>query len=118
MLAATVNVNYGATKKTLKTLQNRLARMLVTFQTECQKTVGVVNPPPYTRTPKGDPPRVRTRWGQAHILFEIAADKLSGRVGVGKAAFYMAIHENKQHPWLLATLKRMLPRLQQIARGQ
>lgn len=100
-----------------------LQKCVVTFHTMLLSALNVANPRPY-RTPSqpGEPPRKRTGHGQAGVQYELDEATLSGRVGVTKAVVYMLFLElgtrvMDARPWLLATLKRNLDRLSQIAGG-
>ena len=100
-----------------------IQKCVVTFWTMLQTTLNVANPKPYT-TPSapGEPPRKRTGWLQAHVLYELDEATLSGRVGVGKAAIYglwleLGTAKMAARKWLLVTLERNLERLRQIASG-
>ena len=97
---------------------------------ECRRAVSVPNTgvsvPVKRRTPggnkrtrtiyprpslPGEPPRLRTGFGQRHVLMEFDATRPAGRVGVGSNAMYMFYLEVgtrrvARRPWLLATLMK------------
>lgn len=93
-----------------------IQRCTVLLWTECSKAVGISNPRPYvTPAPKGQPPRLRTGWGQRNVAYELDQAKGTGRVGVRRGAIYMVYLDQKDHPWLLATTQRIYPQLQALA---
>lgn len=98
-----------------------IVRCTVLLWTECSKAVGVSNPRPYT-TPSapGQPPKLRTGWGQRNIAYELDQAKGVGRVGVRMGAAYMAYLDQgtrrvAARPWLLATAQRLYAQLQALA---
>lgn len=59
----------------------------------------------------GEPPRLRTGFGQRNVLMEFDRSRPAGRVGVGRNAMYMFFLEIgtrkvARRPWLLATLQQ------------
>lgn len=101
-----------------------IERCTVELWTACVKAVGVPNPRPYTTPSRPDePPRLRTAFGQRNISYELLRDRGIGRVGVRANARYMAMLDRgtryiKERPWLLATARRIWPRLQALAQGK
>lgn len=97
----------------------RLARAVLEFWNGVQAVLNQrINPPPYLNSaPKGQPPAKRTGFGAANVIYELDQAHMEGRVGLLPNAKYMAFHERGAHPWLMATLKKMMPRLKQIIEG-
>lgn len=97
---------------------DRILRAAVFFWNACQTALNVSNPRPYTNSAaKGEPPRKRTGFGAKNVIYKADKDKQEVRVGVFSNALYMAVHELKDHPWLLATLKKVEPQLKRIIDG-
>lgn len=94
-----------------------LQRITVYFWSQVQLTLNVSNPRPYLNSSKpGEPPRKRTGFGAANVLYEFDRKAMASRVGVGRNAKYMAILELfRNRPWLKATLDKVLPQLRAIA---
>jgi len=70
----------------------------------------------------GEPPRKRTGWLQRHVQREYDRANLSSRVGLATGALYglfleMGTRKMAARPWLLATLKKLLPQIEQQATG-
>jgi hypothetical protein len=64
----------------------------------------------------GDPPHKRKGHLRGGVVFEIAADGLSSRVGILKNVIYglyleFGTKKMAARPWLLATLKKVMPQL-------
>lgn len=98
---------------------DRLKRMTVYAWQAFTTVVSKPNSRPYTRTPPGDPPRLRTGFGRASIKYEIDEKLFKARVGIGSAGKYMAFQELSKrlnHPWMGPTLRTIFARLQAIAR--
>ena len=95
-----------------------ILRATVHFWTECQRAVGIPNPPPYKDSSKpGEPPRKRTGFGQANIIYETDKPSLTTRVGILSPARYMATLELfRNRPWLKSTLDRTINTLRQLVR--
>lgn len=70
---------------------------------------------------EGDPPRLRTGFGQKNIVYEFSGWKTGDpwvRVGITRNALYMFWHEVKQRgrrPWLIPTLMRLREALGRLA---
>lgn len=101
-----------------------ITRCTVELWTECTKAVGIANPRPYDQPSQpGEPPRLRTAFGQRNIAYELNKAEGWGKVGVRKNARYMAYLDQgtnrvKPRPWLLATAKRIWNRLQKLAQNR
>lgn len=99
-------------------------RCTVFLWTKAVQAVGVANPRPYDQPSKeGEPPRVRTGFGQRNIRYELNEQAGVGRVGVGVNAKYMAMLDQgtkhcRPRPWLLATALKFWGQLQALARGK
>ena len=93
-----------------------IKRLVVYFWTACQTSLNVSNPAPHkTPAKKGEPPRKRTGFGAANVIYELDQQAMAGRVGVLSNARYMAFLEAKGWSWLKYTLDKTLPQLQAIA---
>lgn len=92
-------------------------RVTVFFWNACQTTLNVSNPRPYLNSSKpGEAPRKRSGFGSANVVFEFDKATKTSRVGVLRNAKYMAILELfRNRPWLMATLKKVMPQLKKIA---
>jgi hypothetical protein len=95
-----------------------ILRATVYFWTECQKAVGIPNPPPYRNSSKpGEPPRKRTGFGQANIIYEADKSILTTRVGVLSNARYMiGLELFRNRPWLKVTLAKCMGTLKALMR--
>ena len=108
-----------------------IQRMVVYYHMKLQEAVGISAGPKrvnrqrgkgsytiYTNPSKpGEPPRKRTGYGQKNILYDFDKPNLSARVGVTRNAHYMAILDLfRNRPWLLSTLRRILPQLKALAK--
>lgn len=99
-------------------------RATVLLWQKCCQEVGISNPRPHkTPSQPGEPPRLRTGWGQRNIRYELDRAKGVGRVGVGVNAKYMAFLDQgtrriRPRPWLLATAKKYRTQLQAILRSK
>lgn len=99
-------------------------RATVFLWTQCCKAVGVSNPRPYhTPSQPGEPPRLRTGWGQRNIRYQLDRARGVGKVGVGVNAKYMAYLDQgtkwiQPRPWLLATAKKFWGQLKKLVRGK
>lgn len=89
----------------------------------CSLAVGISNPRPY-RTPSqpGEPPRLRTGWGQRNIAYELDQAAGIGRVGVRVNAKYMAMLDQgtkhiRPRPWLWAIAAKHMPQLEALAKA-
>ena len=97
-----------------------MLRATVYLWNQLQNVVGVSNPRPYTPTPKGQPPRVRTGFGRKNIIYEADRATMTTRVGVLRNAIYLAYQEispRLNHPWLFKTAEALLPQLRTLAAG-
>ena len=96
-------------------------RCTVFLWTECMKACGISNPRPYLNSSKpGEPPRLRTGFGQRNIAYELDQAKGIGKVGVRTNAKYMAYLDQGTsrilpRPWLLATAIKFRRQLEQMA---
>lgn len=68
----------------------------------------------------GEPPRLRTGFGQRHILVEFDKSVPAGRVGIAQNAIYMFYLEVgtrriRRRPWLLATLMKFQEQIGRLA---
>lgn len=110
--------------KVIATGWQYLVRAVVEYHTLLLKTLAVPNPRPYlTPSRPGEPPRKRTGAGQSGVQYELDEATHSARVGVLKNVVYMLYLELgtrrvAARPWLLATLKRNLAKLSDIAAGR
>ena len=73
---------------------------------------------PNTSLP-GQPPRLRTGWLRANVLYELDLSAGRARVGLGANAPYglyleLGTRRMAPRPWLVATLTRVMPQLQAI----
>lgn len=92
--------------------------------TQCMHATGVSNPRPYHDSSKpGEPPRLRTGFGQRNIAYELDQAKGIGKVGVRTNAQYMAFLDQGTRrvlprPWLLATAIKFRRQLEALAKGR
>ncbi len=123
VISASIVINPGALTAIVATSKERLLRVIVAFWTACLKALNKSNPRPYqTPSAPGEPPRLRTANLRNNVTWSVAPDGLSGKVGVTANARYglyleLGTKRMAARPWLSATLKAELPRLQQIASG-
>jgi len=93
---------------------------------QCQSAINTPSSRPYSEpTPPGnrvpgEPPRKRTGWFQANVLYTLDRAALTGRVGLGLGARYglfleLGTRRMLARPWLLATLKKVWAQLQALA---
>lgn len=52
----------------------------------------------------GEPPKVRSSYGQANIFNRMFPGEAKVKIGVGENAIYMAYLEFQNRPWLVSTL--------------
>ena len=77
----------------------------------------------YTNPSKpGEAPRKRTGWLQRNVTYSLDRENLTGTVGVTVNATYglyleLGTRAMRPRPWLLATLARYTPQLQNLIRG-
>lgn len=114
----------AAETATLAEAWKRLRAAVITYHSLVLLALNVANPRPY-RTPSrpGEPPRKRTGWLQAHVLYELDDGTHAGRVGLAKNAPYGVFLEfgtrvMRARPWLLATLKKNWDRIAAVAAGR
>lgn len=108
----------GAHRFTMDAAWEGILRATVYFWQKCQEALNVSNPRPYKNpAPNGQPPHKRTGFGAANVIYEVDQKTMTTRVGVLSNAKYMAIHEAKNHPWLMPTIKKFWAQLQVLATG-
>lgn len=99
-----------------------IQRMIVFYWTALQNALNVSNPRPYVTPSKpGEPPRKRTGFLARQVLYDLDQARMTGRVGVTRNARYgvwleLGTRRMKPRPWLLATLKKILPQLEAISK--
>ena len=93
-----------------------IQRVTVYFWQAVQLALNVSNPRPYlTPSKPGEPPRKRTGWLAANVIYELDERKQEGRVGVTTGAIYGIFLELMMNrPWLLGTLNKVRGQLEAI----
>ena len=81
------------------------------FWTTLQTVLKVSNPRPYTPTDSGKPPRKRTGFLVANVVYQLDEKRKRGIVGLRTNAIYGLYHELGNHPWFFVTLNKVKPRL-------
>ena len=106
----------GAKAVVMRASWEAIKRVTVYFWTAVQNAINVSNPRPYiTPSKPGEPPRKRTGWFAANVIYELDEQKQEGRVGVTQGAIYGIFLELVMNrPWLLSTLRKVMPQLQGI----
>lgn len=124
MIQARLTWNDQAGPQVVALAWDRLKAAVVTYHTLLLAAINVANPRPYKApSSPGEPPRKRTGWLQAHVLYELDEESHSGRVGVAKNALYGIFLESgtklmRARPWLLATLKANWDKIAALAAGR
>lgn len=102
-----------------------ILRATVYFWNAVQQALNISNPRPYvTPSNPGEPPRKRTGFLAANVIYELNQKELKTRVGVLKNALYGLFLEFgtrrglRPRPWLFATLKKVMPRLKALLKSQ
>ena len=118
MMTGSFKWNSGAERQVWEAGWEGIRRATVYFWTLLQTAIGVSNPRPYlTPSLPGEPPRKRTGFLQANVLFELDKAGLKSRTGVSTNARYGLFLElgTKRgllpRPWLLATLEKFFPEI-------
>jgi hypothetical protein len=88
------------------------------FWAHCLQLLNISNPPPHkTPSQPGEAPRKRTGFLQGNVQREYDEPALTSRVGISKNAIYglfleLGTRYMRPRPWLMATLKAVMPQLQ------
>ena len=127
----TLKINHGQSQKIAEALFPRVLRAAVYYHT---KVLEALNKPNSGVTVKGkrrylspslpgEPPRKRTGWLQRNVLYEVNQKAGTVRVGVTQNAKYglyleLGTRRMQARPWLLSTLRQLLPVLQVLMRSK
>ena len=113
----------GVARQAEQAAWDGLRRAVVHYWTAVVNALNVSNPRPH-KTPSrpGEPPRKRTGTLQVNVLYEFDRPALAARVGVGANAPHgppleRGTRRMKARPFLLATLRKVLPQLRALAGG-
>ena len=108
----------GAMKHIKGIAWDGILRATVFFWTACQRAVGIPNPPPYkTPSQPGEPPKLRTGFGQSNIVYEVEKSILTTRVGVlGNAKYMVTLELFRDRSWLKSTLNKTINTLRALVR--
>lgn len=100
---------------------DRMKRAATLLWETFQETVSKANQKPYTRTPPGDPPRMRTGKGRKGIVLELDKATMTAVIRVLPEAHYMAILDQStrlNHPWREPAAKSVIDKMQAIMAGK
>lgn len=124
MMEANIDIGTNVTGNLKEATWEGVQRAAVMFWSAVQQKLNVSNPRPYTTPSRpGEPPRKRTGNLQRGVVYQLDEANHRGRVGMMPAAYYGTFLElgtarMLPRPFLLETLREMLPQLQKVLKGE